>query len=57
MASNRAKYLIKESGGTYILHTKDIAVARRIYIGMNDEYKKVIKAIEWTKELRGGGAI
>jgi FkbM family methyltransferase len=55
MASDRVKILIKESVGTYILHTKDIGVARRIYIGMNDEYLKLIKAIEWTQRLRGGG--
>lgn len=57
MASQHVKYLIKECVGTYILHTKDVAVSRRIYIGLNDEYVKAVKAINWTDKLRGGGGI
>jgi len=54
MASDK-RHVLKESVGVYVLHTKDIAVSRRIYIGMNDEYLKAVKAIEWIKKLRGAG--
>ena len=43
----------KQSGCTYILHTKDIGASRRIYIGMDDEHIKAIKAIQWAHKLKG----
>lgn len=41
-------YLVKKakiSGSTYILHSNDYGVSRRIYIGLDDEHLKAIKAI------------
>jgi len=48
MAANNKKYLLKETEGLiYVLHTKDIAVSRRIFIGKGDEHLKAIKAIQY----------
>lgn len=41
-------YLVKKtkiSGSTYILHSNDYGVSRRIYIGLDDEHLKAVKAI------------
>jgi len=60
-------FLIKKtkvSGSTYILHSNDYGVSRRIYIGLDDEHLKAIKAINLindssrlAKEEGGGSRI
>jgi FkbM family methyltransferase len=43
-----SSYLVKKtkiSGSTYILHSNDYGVSRRIYIGLDDEHLKAVKAI------------
>ena len=59
MAQESPTLLLKQSHGFYLLHSQDIAVSRRIYIGMNDEYLKAVKAMEWILIIlsaQGGGA-
>jgi hypothetical protein len=56
MSQKKSTYLLaqaKTSKCSYVLNVNDYAVARRIYIGMDDEHLKTIKAIEWLKELSG----
>ncbi len=57
-------YLVKKtkiSGSTYILHSNDYGVSRRIYIGLDDEHLKAIKAINLINDssrfAKGGGRI
>jgi FkbM family methyltransferase len=38
---------------TFVLDTKDRAVARRIFIGLDDEYLKAKKALEWIHAITG----
>jgi len=60
MAQESSTLLLKQSHGFYLLNSQDIGVSRRIYIGMNDEYLKAVKAIEWIVIIlsaqAGGGA-
>jgi FkbM family methyltransferase len=56
MAHQKSTYLLTEGKNSkcyYVLNSKDFAVARRIYIGLDDEHLKTLKAIQWIKSLRG----
>lgn len=61
MAHNKnGGFLLKRgriSNCYFILHAKDVAVSRRIYIGLDDEYLKAKKAIEWISVLRSEGGV
>ena len=61
IAEDCSIFLLKKSHGCYLLHAKDIGVSRRIYIGLNDEYLKAVKSIEWIAIIRsdqaGGGGL
>lgn len=55
MAGSNSGYFVvagQESQCTYLLHSQDVAVSRRIFIGMDDEHKKALKALKWIGELR-----
>jgi len=43
----------KISGCNFLLHSNDTAASRRIFIGLDDEYLKAVKAIDWVKEIKG----
>jgi len=60
MAGGDSSFVIKKgrlSQCIFVLHSMDTAVARRIFIGMDDEHFKAIKAIRWVKELRREGGV
>lgn len=55
MSRHPGRYLSTRSkigGVDYIVNSKDIAVGRRIFIGLDDEHLKAEKAIAWIKSLR-----
>lgn len=54
MSRHPGRYLSirgKIGGVDYIVNSNDIAVGRRIFIGLDDEHLKAEKAIAWTKLL------
>lgn len=56
MSKHKSDYILKRgkiSKCDYVLNVHDIAVARRIYIGLDDEHLKTKKALKWIKELTG----
>ena len=57
MAKHNCDYVTKRgrvSNCNYLLNVHDIAVARRIYIGLDDEHLKTKRAISWIKERSPG---
>lgn len=56
MSNHDIDYILKNSkigNCLYLLNVHDIGVSRRIYIGMDDEHLKTIKAIAWIKKYKG----
>jgi len=56
MSNHDINYILKNSkigNCLYVLNVHDIGVSRRIYIGMDDEHLKTIKAIAWIKKYKG----
>ena len=54
MSRHPGRYLFtrgKIGGVDYIVNAQDIAVGRRIFIGLDDEHLKAEKAIAWIKSL------
>jgi len=56
MAGSNSGFFVtkgKMSGCNFLVHSDDTAASRRIFIGLDDEYLKAVKAIDWVKELKG----
>lgn len=54
MSQSSCSYLVKRSdtsNAIYILNKLDIGISRRIYIGLDDEYFKALKALKWINLL------
>jgi len=51
MASKNRYLCFDREGLVYVLNSKDFAVSRKIYIGRQDEHLKVIKAVNWIRQI------